>query len=125
MSAFVYILLCADRSYYVGSATGDDLTQRVAQHYSGFFGGYTSTRRPVQLVWSQHFDRITDAIAAERQLKGWSRAKKEALIRGDWSSVQRLAKRRAGKSEIHSNAEQQHKPITVILRRPRTTRRTS
>jgi putative endonuclease len=97
MGAFVYILLCADRSYYVGSATGDDLTQRIAQHNSGFFGGYTSTRRPVQLAWSQHFEQITDAIAAERQLKGWSRAKKEALIRGDWNSIQSLAKRRAGK----------------------------
>jgi putative endonuclease len=51
----------------------------------------------VQLVWSDHFDRITDAIATERQLKGWSRAKKDALIRGDWTSVQRFAKRRAGK----------------------------
>jgi putative endonuclease len=97
MGAFVYILLCAARSYYVGSATGDDLTQRIAQHNSGFYGGYTSTRRPVHLVWSQHFERIADAIAAERQLKGWSRSKKEALIRGDWGSVQHLAKRRAGK----------------------------
>jgi putative endonuclease len=97
MSAFVYILLRADHSYYVGIATGEDLAPRIAQHNSGFYGGYTSTRRPVQLAWSQHFEQITDAIAAERQLKGWSRAKKEALIRGDWSSVQNLAKRRAGK----------------------------
>ena len=97
MGAFVYILRCADGSYYVGSATGDDLTLRIAQHNSGYYGGYTSTRRPVQLVWSDHFDRITDAIATERQLKGWSRAKKDALIRGDWTSVQRFAKRRAGK----------------------------
>jgi putative endonuclease len=97
MGAFVYILHCADASYYVGSATGDDLTVRVTQHNSGYYDGYTSTRRPVRLVWSEHFDRITDAIAVERQLKGWSRAKKEALIRGDWSSVQLFAKRRAGK----------------------------
>jgi putative endonuclease len=98
MSAFVYIQLCADRSSYVGSATGDDLAPRIAQHNSGFYGGYTSKRRPVQFAWSQHFEQITDAIAAERQLKGWSRAKKEALIRGDWNSVQSLAKRRGGKS---------------------------
>ena len=78
-------------------APGDDLAPRISQHNSGFYGGYTSTRRPVQLAWSQHFEQITDAIAAERQLKGWSRAKKEALIRGDWSSVQNLAKRRGGK----------------------------
>jgi putative endonuclease len=51
----------------------------------------------VTLVWSDHFDRITDAIAAERQLKGWSRAKKEALIRGDWERVSLLSRRRAGK----------------------------
>jgi putative endonuclease len=69
----------------------------VAAHNSGYYGGYTSTRRPVQLIWSEHFERITDAIAAERQLKGWSRAKKEALVKGDWRSVQRSAKRRAGK----------------------------
>ena len=100
MGAFVYILHCADGSYYVGSATGEDLTPRIAQHNCGYYGGYTSTRRPVRLVWSEYFDRITDAITVERQLKGWSRAKKEALIRGDWSSVQRLAKRRGGKPKL-------------------------
>jgi len=75
MGAYVYILLCADKSYYVGSATGDDLTIRISQHNQGYFPGYTHSRRPVNLVWSQHFDRITDAIAAERKIKGWSRAK--------------------------------------------------
>jgi putative endonuclease len=103
MGAFVYILRCADSSYYVGCATGEDLAPRIAQHNSGFYGGYTSTRRPVQLAWSQHFEQITDAITAERQLKGWSRAKKkEALIRGDWNSVQNLAKRRGGKPRSSS-----------------------
>jgi len=51
----------------------------------------------VTLVWSEHFDRITDAIAAERQIKGWSRAKKQALINGAWDRVKLLAKRRAGR----------------------------
>jgi putative endonuclease len=51
----------------------------------------------VRLVWSEHFERITDAIAAERQIKGWSRAKKEALAKGEWQRVQQLAKRRAGR----------------------------
>jgi putative endonuclease len=97
MGAFVYMLRCADASFYVGSATGEDLTRRITQHQAGTFEGYTSTRRPVELVWSEYFDRITDAIAAERQVKGWSRAKKEALIKGDWNSIKRLAKRRAGK----------------------------
>jgi predicted GIY-YIG superfamily endonuclease len=65
MGAFVYILLCADSSYYVGCATGEDLAPRIAQHNSGFYGGYTSARRPVTLAWSQHFEQITDAITAE------------------------------------------------------------
>jgi len=57
------------------------------------FGGYTSRRLPIELVWSQHFLDIIDAIAVERQIKGWSRAKKEALIRGDYSTIKTLAKR--------------------------------
>jgi putative endonuclease len=97
MGAFVYMLHCADDSYYVGCATGDDLSKRVAEHEVGAYRGYTFTRRPLQLVWSERFDRITDAIAVERKIKGWSRAKKKALIRGDWSEIKLLAKRRAGK----------------------------
>ena len=97
MGAYVYMHRCADDSLYVGSATGDDLGRRVAEHEAGAHSGYTSTRRPVRLVWSQHFDRITDAIAAERKIKGWRRAKKEALISGDWTKIQQLAKRRAGR----------------------------
>src|SRR6266849_5958819 len=93
MGAFVYMLRCRDGSYYVGSATGKDLTSRIAQHQTGAFPGYTSLRRPVELVWSEHFERITDAISAERQIKGWSRAKKEALIRGDWAGLRNFAKR--------------------------------
>src|SRR5690349_9819391 len=97
MGAFVYLLRCSDGSLYVGSATGDDISKRIAEHNAGVFEGYTSMRRPVQLAWSQHFDRITDAIAMERRLKGWSRAKKEALIANDWQSIEKLAKRRAGR----------------------------
>jgi putative endonuclease len=97
MSAIVYMLRCADGSFYVGTATGEDLTMRIAQHQAGTFEGYTSLRRPVELAWSEHFERITDAIAMERRIKGWSRAKKEALINGDWASLQQLSKRRGGK----------------------------
>ena len=95
MPAFVYILRCADGSYYVGS-TRDSLENRVAQHNSGLLGGYTKSRRPVELVFAQEFDRITDAVAAERQLKGWSRAKKEALINRDFDLLVQLAKNRTG-----------------------------
>ena len=93
MTAFVYILRCADGSYYVGT-TRTDLERRVAEHNAGTFGGYTKHRRPVKLVFHQHFERITDAIAAERQLKGWSRAKKEALMRGDFAALKALSGRR-------------------------------
>jgi putative endonuclease len=95
MGAYVYMLRCADDSFYVGSATGDDLGPRIAQHETGAYPGYTSTQ-PVRLVWSEHFDRITDAIAVERKIKGWSRAKKEALITGDWAKIKQFAKRRGG-----------------------------
>jgi predicted GIY-YIG superfamily endonuclease len=91
MGAFVYILRCADGAYYTGS-TRDSLEMRVAQHNDGTFGGYTARRRPVLLVYHEEFEQITDAIAAERQLKGWSRAKKEALIRGDFASLHALAR---------------------------------
>ena len=91
--AFLYILRCADGSYYVG-ITRAALEMRVAQHNAGTFGGYTLTRRPVVLVYSQWFDRITDAIENERKLKGWSRAKKEALIRGDMTALRKLSARR-------------------------------
>jgi putative endonuclease len=90
MSAIVYILLCADGSYYVG-ITRATLEPRIAQHDAGTFDGYTARRRPVRLVFHQEFQRITDAIAAERQVKGWRRAKKEALIRGDFEALRKLA----------------------------------
>lgn len=91
MNAHVYILRCADGSYYVGS-TRAALERRIAEHNSGVFGGYTARRRPVELVFQQAFDRITDAVAAERQLKGWTRAKKEAFMRGDLAALRQLAK---------------------------------
>jgi len=89
---FLYIVRCADDSYYTGTARCG-LEQRMAEHNAGHFPGYTATRRPVVLVFSQWFDRITDAIAAERQVKGWSRAKKKALIRGDFEELRMLSKR--------------------------------
>src|SRR6201991_2496706 len=80
------------RQFLLRSATGDDLQPRIDQHNSGAFPGYTFRRRPVVLVWSERFDRITDGIAAERQIKGWSRAKKEALIQGDWAKISELSR---------------------------------
>ena len=91
MSAFVYILKCQDGRYYVGSTRGS-LERRVAEHNAGTFGGYTKSRRPVELVYSETFERITDAIASERRQKGWSRVKKEALITGDFEALKRLSR---------------------------------
>ena len=96
------MLKCADSSFYIGSATGEDVSKRVDGHNAGAYPGYTFSRRPVLLLWSEYFDRITDGIAAERQLKGWSRAKKEALIRGEWDRFPWLAKRPGGRARVLS-----------------------
>lgn len=93
MAFWLYILRCADASYYVGHT--DDLDVRVAQHQSGEVQGYTKSRRPVRLVYCESFATREDAFAAERQLKGWSRKKKEALIAGDWERLRLLAQRRS------------------------------
>jgi putative endonuclease len=92
MTAWLYILLCADGSYYVGT-TRDNLDSRFAEHQAGTFGGYTARRRPVKLAYHQEFQRISDAIEAERQVKGWRREKKEALIRGDFQLLPALSRR--------------------------------
>jgi len=90
---FAYILRCADGKYYVGHT--DDLDLRIAQHHAGHFTAcFTYTRRPVELVWSESFQTRYQALEIERQLKGWSRAKKEALFRGEWEAIQWLARRR-------------------------------
>ena len=96
--AYVYMLRCADKSYYVGS-TRLSLDPRVGEHNAGAYEGYTKTRLPVELAWHQHFVNITDAISVERQIKGWSRAKKEALIRGDYDSLRILASRKKRPTE--------------------------
>ena len=91
MSFFTFILRCAGGSYYVGHT--DDLDARIGAHQSGLVPGYTQKRRPVQLVWHQEFSERENAFGAERQVKGWSRAKKEALIRDDWEGVQILSRK--------------------------------
>jgi predicted GIY-YIG superfamily endonuclease len=87
---WVYILHCADNSYYTGHT--DNLRQRVAQHHIGTIEGYTSTRLPVALAYSQEFTTREEALTAELQIKGWSRKKKEALMRDDWKEINRLAR---------------------------------
>jgi putative endonuclease len=95
MAAFVYILKCADDSFYTG-VTRTSLEYRVAQHNQGVLKGYTASRCPVTLVFSQQFDEIKQAISAERQIKGWSRAKKVALIDGRFEDLPFLSQNRMG-----------------------------
>ena len=94
MIVHTYILRCSDDSYYVGTARGD-LDHRIAEHNTGSLGGYTASRRPVTLLWSQEFEDPAEAIAAERQIKGWGRAKKETLIAGEFHRLPALSKRKS------------------------------
>jgi putative endonuclease len=89
----LYILKCTDGSYYVGT-TRLPVDARLSEHQSGLdANSYTASRRPVTLVYAEHYDLITDAIAAERQIKGWRREKKEALIRGEFGLLPALSRR--------------------------------
>ncbi|HSX54154.1 MAG TPA: GIY-YIG nuclease family protein [Sphingomonas sp.] len=91
MAFYCYILRCSDGSYYTGHT--ESLDARLAQHERGTFPDcYTYVRRPVTLVWSQDFGSRHEALEAERRIKGWSRAKKEALIAGDWDGVSLMAR---------------------------------
>jgi len=87
---WVYMLRCADGSYYTGHT--DNLDLRIAKHQSGEVETYTRNRRPVKLVFAQECASRHAALSAERQIKGWSRKKKEAMIRGDWNEVGRLSR---------------------------------
>ena len=100
MGAYLYILRCAYRSYYVGTARGS-LERRVAEHQAGGFNGYTARRRPVALVFHQYFERIEDAVSAERQVKGWRREKKEALIRREFAALPALSRRNPAQVPAH------------------------
>jgi putative endonuclease len=91
--AFVYMLKCSDGSSYVGS-TRASLEAHGNDQNGGRYGGFTATRRPVALVWTQEFQRITDATEMERRVEGWRRAKKEALISGNLQALPELASRR-------------------------------
>ena len=87
----VYILKCADDSYYAGVT--NDLERRILEHQSGINpDSYTHSRRPVEMVFHREFKYIDQAIAFEKQIKGWSRKKKEAIIAGNWDLLRPLAK---------------------------------
>jgi predicted GIY-YIG superfamily endonuclease len=91
MAFWTYMLRCSDKRYYTGHT--EDLDVRLAQHQQGYFKTcWTYTRRPVELVWCEAFPTREEALAAERMVGGWSRAKKEALIRGDWERISLYAR---------------------------------
>jgi len=94
--SYVYILKCSDNTYYTGVTS--NLGQRMFQHDTAFFPDcYTASRRPVQLVFLAEFTDINVAIEKEKQIKKWSRLKKEALINGDFDALPNLAKKNFGK----------------------------
>ena len=99
MSFWLYMLKCTDGSYYIGHT--EDLEERLAQHAVGSGDAYTAKRLPVQLAFCEEFSSREEALVRERQVKGWSRKKKEALCRGDWQEISRLARSR------NSNAKQE------------------
>ena len=86
---FVYILRCNDNSYYTGHT--DNLEKRIAEHNDKLIDGYTATRLPLEVIFIQSFATRDEAFNAERRIKGWSRKKKEAIIKGDWNELIRLS----------------------------------
>ena len=95
--AWMYILKCADDSYYVGSTKNLDL--RLAQHQSGKGSRYTSGLLPVELVYGEEYDRVADAYAREKQVQNWGRSKREALINGNLEVLPPLAKKKFVKKQ--------------------------
>jgi len=103
MPFYTDIVRCSDASYYVGHT--DDLEKRISDHNIGGLSAYTRKRRPVKLVFSHEFQSREETLARERQLQGWSRAKKEALIAGNWDRLSLLSR---SATEIRRAAEEAH-----------------
>jgi len=97
MAFYVYILRCADGSCYVGQT--DDLDRRMAEHEAGEGSSWTAKRLPVTLAWSTNLATRDEATEAEAQIKRWGRAKKEALIAGDWELLSKLGRKSFGNSQ--------------------------
>jgi putative endonuclease len=89
--AWMYILECADGSYYVSST--NDLERRIWEHNEGIGAKYTARRHPVRLVYAAEFASLAEAYEREKQVQGWGRAKREALIRGDYAALPELARK--------------------------------
>ena len=94
LAYYVYMLRCSDGPYYVGHT--NDLEHRLAAHERGAIAGYTLSRRPVELVFSDQFSKTLEAFHRERQIQGWSTARKETLRKGDWDGLVELSNRSSG-----------------------------
>ncbi|MBT98175.1 MAG: hypothetical protein CL902_06065 [Dehalococcoidia bacterium] len=92
MGFYVYILKCSDGSYYTGHT--DHIEARIAAHQSGKIRGYTYERRSVELIFCEESNSRDQAFRRERQIKGWSRSKKEALVANDWNKLASLSRSR-------------------------------
>ena len=88
----MYILKCSDETFYVGSTR--DLHGRFEMHQAGKGSAYTRRRRPVTLVYAQQFESVAEAFALEKQVQGWSHAKRQALIDGDFERIKQLSKKK-------------------------------
>jgi putative endonuclease len=107
---WTYMLECADGRFYIGHT--DALEQRVAQHRSGKGCDFTARRQPVLLVWSESFGTRLEALTAERQIKGWSRAKKAALVARDWKRISELAVSREARPSTGSGRTDKSELLT-------------
>jgi putative endonuclease len=87
--AYTYILLCSNEKYYTGSTKNID--KRLAEHQAGFGANFTRKNLPVKLVYYETFQRIDEAFRREKQIQGWSRKKKEALISGETNELSNLS----------------------------------
>ena len=124
MAFWAYVLRCADDKFYTGQT--EDLERRIAEHQMGGLCDFTSRRRPVRLMWYQSFPTRIEALEAERRIKPWSRAKKEALARGDWAALSYYArppKERPSTSLGTNGLEEDQWPASITSNcraRPRT-----
>ncbi|WP_228237110.1 GIY-YIG nuclease family protein [Allomuricauda sp. M10] len=89
MKGFVYILKCSDGSYYTGSTI--DLEKRISEHQDGKGANHTKKRLPVKLIYVEEYLNIASAFEREKQIQGWSRAKKEALVMGEYQALPDLS----------------------------------
>jgi predicted GIY-YIG superfamily endonuclease len=110
MSFWAYMLHCRGGYFYTGHT--EDLEARIAQHESGMLPGFASDHAPVKLVWSHEFETRYEALAAERQIKGWSRSKKLALIQGDWLRISQLAKSKNSPSTSSGRTDVRGKSVS-------------